>query len=67
MPLEDEDFILRQVKQMAQGLGQFLSKEDVKEILQMEDEQGELKKKDEKPRPENDCTKNDLIYARDKR
>lgn len=37
MSLEDKDFIIRQIKQVAEGLGQFLSLNSVKEMVQYDD------------------------------
>lgn len=36
MAIEDKDFILRQVKQLAQGLGMMLSKNTLKELVNYE-------------------------------
>ncbi|MGX7175306.1 hypothetical protein ACWOC3_03260 [Enterococcus saigonensis] len=36
MAVEDKDFILRQVKQLAQGLGMMLSKNTLKELINYE-------------------------------
>ncbi|MBO0472021.1 hypothetical protein JZO66_15790 [Enterococcus sp. DIV0242_7C1] len=33
MGVEDKDFIMRQIKQLGEGLGEFLGKEDVDKIL----------------------------------
>ncbi|WP_348922326.1 hypothetical protein [Enterococcus rotai] len=33
MGVEDKDFIMRQIKQLGEGLGTFLGKEDVDKIL----------------------------------
>ncbi|MCA5011670.1 MULTISPECIES: hypothetical protein [unclassified Enterococcus] len=33
MGVEDKDFIMRQIKQLGEGLGDFLGKEDVDKIL----------------------------------
>lgn len=33
MSVEDKDFIMRQIKQLGEGLGNFLGKEDVDKIL----------------------------------
>lgn len=33
MGVEDKDFIMRQIKQLGEGLGNFLGKEDVEKIL----------------------------------
>lgn len=48
MALEDEDFIIRQTKLLAKGLGQFLGKESVDEILQQDAEQADKKDKNKK-------------------
>jgi len=37
LSLEDKDFIVRQIKQIAEGLGQFLSLNSVKEMIQYDD------------------------------
>lgn len=43
MVLEDEDFIIRQVQQLAKGLGKFLGIDAIKDILQLDqDEEGQL-------------------------
>lgn len=43
MALQDEDFIIRQVQQLAKGLGKFMGLEGIKDILQFEQsEDGEL-------------------------
>lgn len=36
MSYEEKDWILRQIKQIAKGLGQMLSKESIKEIVNLE-------------------------------
>jgi hypothetical protein len=36
MVLEDQDFIMRQVQQLAKGLGKFLGIDAIKDILQLE-------------------------------
>ena len=33
MGLEDKDFIIRQVQQLAEGVGKFLGKESIKELI----------------------------------
>lgn len=33
MGLEDKDFILRQVQELAEGIGKFLGKESIKELI----------------------------------
>lgn len=33
MGLEDRDFIIRQVQQLAEGIGKFLGKESIKELI----------------------------------
>lgn len=41
--IQDEDFLIRQIKSIAKGLGKFMGKEQIKEILNFtEDEQGLL-------------------------
>lgn len=45
MPQEDRDFILRQTKQLAEGLGKFLGKESVEEILKEDQATAEPKEK----------------------
>lgn len=43
MTLEDRDFIMRQVKEMATGIGKLLGKESVKEIIMYDlNQDGEL-------------------------
>lgn len=43
MSIEDQDFIIRQVQQLAKGLGKFLGLDAIKEILQLEQtEDGKL-------------------------
>ncbi|MGX7263248.1 hypothetical protein ACWOEF_04595 [Enterococcus crotali] len=43
MGVEDKDFIMRQIKQLGEGLGDFLGKEDVDKILGFgEDAQNEV-------------------------
>lgn len=43
MSLQDQDFIIRQVQQLAKGLGRFMGLEGIKDILQFEQtEDGEL-------------------------
>ncbi|WP_086331743.1 hypothetical protein [Candidatus Enterococcus mansonii] len=43
MGVEDKDFIMRQIKQLGEGLGNFLGKEDVDKILGFhEDAQKEI-------------------------
>lgn len=43
MGVEDKDFIMRQIKQLGEGLGTFLGKEDVDKILSFgEDAQKEV-------------------------
>lgn len=39
MSFEDKDFIIRQIKQLAEGLGQFLTLNSVKEMIQYDDEE----------------------------
>ncbi|EHU5031958.1 TPA: hypothetical protein RHK09_002909 [Enterococcus faecalis] len=48
MPLEEKDFIMRQTKQMAEGLGKFLGKKSVDEILQQDEKQADKDKKEKK-------------------
>ncbi|ALS01291.1 hypothetical protein ATZ33_07895 [Enterococcus silesiacus] len=43
MGVEDKDFIMRQIRQLGEGLGAFLGKEDVDKILSFgEDAQKEI-------------------------
>lgn len=46
MGVEDKDFIMRQIKQLGEGLGTFLGKEDVDKILSF-DEDAQKEKEDE--------------------
>ncbi|MGM0123593.1 hypothetical protein IGI37_000965 [Enterococcus sp. AZ194] len=39
MPIEDNDFIMRQSKQIAQALGAFLDKDTVDDILNLDEKQ----------------------------
>lgn len=39
--IQDQDFLIRQIKSMAKGLGKFMGKEQIKEVLNL-DEQGML-------------------------
>lgn len=44
MGVEDKDFIMRQIKQLGEGLGNFLGKEDIDKILSFgEDAEKEIK------------------------
>lgn len=38
MGVEDKDFIMRQIKQLGEGLGNFLGKEDIDKILSFGEE-----------------------------
>lgn len=38
MAIEDKDFVMRQVKQMAKGIGKLLGKDALKEIIEMDQE-----------------------------
>ncbi|OJG67945.1 hypothetical protein RV09_GL002056 [Enterococcus moraviensis] len=40
MGVEDKDFIMRQIKQLGEGLGTFLGKEDVDKILSFGEDAG---------------------------
>ncbi|MBM6614984.1 hypothetical protein JTF06_08780 [Desemzia sp. RIT804] len=39
MGLEDKDFILRQVQELAEGIGKFLGKESIKELINYDQSQ----------------------------
>lgn len=39
MALEDKDFIVRQVQQLAEGIGKFLGKESIKELINYDQSQ----------------------------
>lgn len=39
MALEDKDFIVRQVQQLAEGIGKFLGKESIKELIKYDQSQ----------------------------
>lgn len=39
MGLEDKDFILRQVQELAEGIGKFLGKESIKELVNYDQSQ----------------------------
>ena len=41
MSYEEKDWLMRQIKQLAQGLGQMLGKESIKEIINLEAAAGE--------------------------
>ncbi|MFD1899050.1 hypothetical protein [Enterococcus termitis] len=47
MGVEEKDFIMRQIKQLGEGLGEFLGKEDVDKILNFE-EDAQAEKEDSK-------------------
>lgn len=39
MGLEDKDFVLRQVQELAEGIGKFLGKESIKELINYDQSQ----------------------------
>lgn len=41
MGFEERDFIIRQVQQLAEGIGKLLGKESVKELIQYDQSQGD--------------------------
>lgn len=45
--MEESDYIMRQVKQMAKGLGKFMGLEQIKEILQLSESQQEVMRDEE--------------------
>ncbi|WP_159723685.1 hypothetical protein [Enterococcus sp. CSURQ0835] len=47
MGIEDKDFIIRQVKQVARGLGMLLSKNSLKEFISYEQTEADLLRDDE--------------------
>ena len=47
MGIEDKDFIIRQVKQLARGLGMLLSKDSLKEFIHYEQSEADLLGDDE--------------------
>lgn len=47
MALEDKDFIIRQVQQLAEGIGKFLDKESIKELIHYDQSQDETLMDDE--------------------
>ncbi len=42
MAIEDKDFIMRQVKELAKSLGKMLSRNSLKELINLEVKDGEL-------------------------
>ncbi|GBD66869.1 hypothetical protein TEHN7128_1515 [Tetragenococcus halophilus subsp. halophilus] len=42
MSFEDKDFIIRQIKQLAEGIGQFLSLQSVKELIHYDNAEKDL-------------------------
>lgn len=47
MGLEDRDFIIRQVQQLAEGVGKFLGKESIKELINYDQSQKDALSDDE--------------------
>lgn len=47
MALEDKDFIVRQVQQLAEGIGKFLGKESIKELINYDQSQDDTLTDDE--------------------
>lgn len=47
MVLEDKDFIMRQVQQLAEGIGKFLGKESIKELINYDQTQEDALTDDE--------------------
>ncbi|MGM0219945.1 hypothetical protein [Enterococcus sp. AZ126] len=55
MGVEDKDFIMRQIKQLGEGLGTFLGKEDVDKILSFgEDAEKEIEDSSTNKNPTSD-------------
>jgi hypothetical protein len=52
MPEFEKDFILRQTKELAKGLGKFLEQDSVDEILQYEQETSQSKDKEKESKKE---------------
>ncbi|MCI1902911.1 MAG: hypothetical protein LKJ03_02420 [Enterococcaceae bacterium] len=42
MGVEDRDFIMRQIRQLAEGIGQFLDRKSVTEIIRQEQKESDL-------------------------
>ncbi|MEG0679859.1 MAG: hypothetical protein RR439_08475 [Carnobacterium sp.] len=47
MALEDKDFIMRQVKQLAEGIGKFLGLESIKELINYDQSEEDILSDDE--------------------
>lgn len=47
MALEDKDFIMRQVKQLAEGMGEFLGLESIKELINYDQSEEDMLSDDE--------------------